>query len=93
MTLLINLPDDQAAALQAKADAAGLSLEDWLTKLAAETAAPANRKDTGLIVDLQQSNPQEWARQFRVWADGHNPNLPILSDNAMSRESIYADTA
>jgi hypothetical protein len=33
----------------------------------------------------------EWARQFRAWSDGHDPALPVLSDAAMSRESIYPD--
>ena len=36
MTLTINLPDEQAAALQAKAAAAGLTLEAWFKKVADE---------------------------------------------------------
>lgn len=39
MTLTINLSDEHATALQAKAAAEGLSLEEWLQKLA-EQAAP-----------------------------------------------------
>jgi hypothetical protein len=38
----IQLPDEQAAALAAKAAAEGLTLEDWLGKLAA-TEAPAGQ--------------------------------------------------
>jgi hypothetical protein len=38
-------------------------------------------------------NPKEWAREFRAWANSHNPNTPVLSDEAMSRESIYPDRA
>jgi len=34
MTLTIKLSDEQATALQAKAAAEGLSLEEWLQKLA-----------------------------------------------------------
>lgn len=34
MTLTIDLPDEQAAAFEAQAAAAGLSLEDWFKKLA-----------------------------------------------------------
>jgi hypothetical protein len=37
---IVQLPDEQAAALAAKAAAQGLTLEDWLRKLAA-TGAPA----------------------------------------------------
>jgi hypothetical protein len=35
---VIQLPDEQAAALAAKAAAQGLTLEDWLGKLAAKEA-------------------------------------------------------
>jgi hypothetical protein len=40
---------------------------------------------------LQKTNPQESARLFRAWADGHDPQLPVLSDQAMSREATYPD--
>jgi hypothetical protein len=36
MTLTIELPDEQVAALKAKAAAQGLTLENWLGKLAEE---------------------------------------------------------
>jgi hypothetical protein len=39
---VIELPDEQAAALKAKAAAAGLTLEEWLQKLA-ERERPPNR--------------------------------------------------
>jgi len=92
MTLIIDLPDDQVATLKARAASAGLTLEAWFTKLAAaETSAQKSGQGTQCIVHLQKSNPREWARQFRAWADGHDPNMPILSDNAMSREVIYPD--
>jgi len=42
MTLTINLSDEQATALQAKAAAEGLSLEVWLQKLA-EQETPVER--------------------------------------------------
>ena len=37
-TVKIDLPDDQAAALKAKAAAQGLSLEEWFRVLAEQTA-------------------------------------------------------
>jgi hypothetical protein len=42
MTLTISLSDEQATALQAKAAAEGLSLEEWLQKLA-EQEAPVEK--------------------------------------------------
>ena len=38
---LIELPDEQAAALKAKASAQGLSLEAWLKKLSEDESATA----------------------------------------------------
>ena len=36
--------------------------------------------------------PEEWVRQFEVWTRSHaGRNLPVLSDEAISRASIYAD--
>jgi plasmid stability protein len=89
---VIELPDDQAAALRAQAATAGLTLEAWLQKLVAPEASEEKALEPS-IAHLQRSNPKEWARQFRAWADGHDPALPVLSDAAMSRESIYPDPA
>jgi hypothetical protein len=43
------------------------------------------------IAHFQDTDPKEWARQFRAWADSHSPKIAVLSDEAMSRESIYPD--
>lgn len=43
------------------------------------------------IAHLQTTNPKEWARQFDAWVNSHDPSTPVLSDEAMSRESIYPD--
>jgi hypothetical protein len=31
----------------------------------------------------------EWLREFHAWMDSHPTDTPILSDEAISRESIY----
>ena len=33
----------------------------------------------------------EWIRKFRAWASGHPTNTPLLSDEAVGRESIYRE--
>jgi hypothetical protein len=43
------------------------------------------------IAHLQKADPKEWARHFDAWLNSHDPNTPVLSDDAMSRESIYPD--
>jgi len=85
MTFTIELSHETAAALKAQAEARGLTLEHWLQELAEQQV------QTGSIASLQTTNPKEWARQLRAWAASHDPNLPVLSDEAMSRDSIYPD--
>jgi hypothetical protein len=37
-------------------------------------------------------SPQEWVEKFRAWSRSHaGERLPILSDEAISREFIYGD--
>ena len=48
---VIELPDDQAAALKAKAAAQGLTLEAWLKKLA-EDAMPAGERPLQTAADI-----------------------------------------
>ena len=40
MTITINIPDERAAALQAQAATHGLSLEQWIERLAAQEEMP-----------------------------------------------------
>jgi hypothetical protein len=87
MNVTIEIPEERAALYQKQAEACGLTMERWLLELADQSAP------TPSIAHLQKTNPKEWARQFRAWADSHNPNIPTLSDEAMSRESIYPDQA
>ena len=83
MTITLNLPPEKEAAFKAQAQARGLTLEQWFLEVADQHAQPVS------IAHLQRTDPQEWARQFDAWADSHDPNIPVLSDEAMSRESIY----
>jgi plasmid stability protein len=61
---VIELPDEQAAALKAKAAAAGLSLEEWLQKLAEQESSAANRPHrhiADVIVENMRKVPPEIA--------------------------------
>ncbi len=78
---VIELPDEQAAALKAKAEAEGLSLEVWLNNLIGPQPHSLQNELT----------PQEWVRQFDAWVESHDRTTPLLSDDAISRESIYPD--
>ncbi len=85
MTVTINLPPEKEAEFQVEARARGLSLEQWILEAAEQHV------HSGSIAHLQKTDPEEWARRFDAWVNGHRPDTPVLSDEAMSRESIYPD--
>jgi hypothetical protein len=85
MTVTLNLPPDKEAAFKAQAQACGLSLEQWMLEIADQQVQPVS------VAHLQKTNPREWARHFDAWIDSHNPDTPVLPDEAMSREGIYPD--
>jgi len=40
----------------------------------------------------ETASPEEWVSAFREWVESHRGlNLPPLSDEAISRESIYGE--
>lgn len=85
MTLTLNEPPEKETAYRAQPQARGLSVEQWMLEVADQSVEPVS------VAHLQKTNPQEWARHFDAWVDSHNPNTTVLSDAAMSRESIYPD--
>ena len=85
MNLTIEIPDDRATLLQMQARARGISIESWLLELAGQGAVEHS------IAHLQKTDPGEWAKRFRAWADAHDPSTPVLSEESMGRESIYRD--
>ena len=34
---------------------------------------------------------EEWIAQFHAWLDAHDPELPVLPEEALRREGIYED--
>ena len=85
MDVIIKLSDEQAAALKTQAEAQGMTVESWLQTIAEQSAPPAS------IAHLQKTDPAEWARRFHAWAESHDRTTPLLSDEAVSRDSIYPD--
>ncbi|MGA3186851.1 MAG: hypothetical protein ABSF22_07045 [Bryobacteraceae bacterium] len=44
-----------------------------------------------LATQRHSETPEEWIARFHAWMDSHAWQTAVLSDEAMSRESIYAD--
>ena len=42
-------------------------------------------------LDREELSPAEKAVAYRAWAESHRRRLPLLSDEAISRESIYSN--
>ena len=38
---------------------------------------------------FQTATADEWSRALREWAQGHDRTVPLLSDEAISRDSVY----
>jgi hypothetical protein len=87
MELNIRIPDDKAPAVKAQAQAQGLTVEQWVEQIAEQHA----QAQPVSIANLQKADPKEWARRFHEWAESHSRATPLLSDEAISRESIYPD--
>lgn len=85
MTVTIELSEEQAAALKEQAEGQGLTVERWLEQVAAHLAPSTS------LAHLQKTDPEEWARRFHEWAESHDRTTPLLSEQAISRESIYPD--
>ncbi|MBI4906501.1 MAG: hypothetical protein HY820_22925 [Acidobacteria bacterium] len=85
MILTIEIPDHKAARYKDYAEARGQTLDAWLLQLA-EQSVPIES-----FAHLQTTNPEEWRRRFLAWADSRDPNVPVLPDEALTRESIYSD--
>jgi hypothetical protein len=84
MTVTLNLPPNIEQLFLAEAQARGLAVEEVI-----EEALLAARQP---VKPSEQLSPEEWMRRFKEWSESPaHANLPVLSDYAMSRESIYED--
>lgn len=93
----LEVSQETQARIVQEAQKEGISVDALIQRLMKEheertrafLEAPAS--DVPSMAHLQRTNPQEWARYFDAWVDSHDPDTPVLSDEAMSRESIYPD--
>ena len=60
-------------------------LEKFLSQLSQTPAIPENHF-------FETATDEEWISAFFSWSESHkDKNLPVLSEEAMSRESMYPD--
>ena len=86
MILQLNLSPETEAALNAQAEAMGMSVEDYAHEALRQmlvTGQPASLQDL--------LSPEEWVREFRAWAQSHDRSTPLLSTEALRRENSVSD--
>ena len=82
VTVPVPLTSEEQAALAAQAKAQSVSVDALLRKAVLRIIAAAPE------VNQQQLSAEQWEKEFEEWLDGL-PDIPTLSDEAISRESIY----
>ena len=80
--MTIELKPEIEAGLQAEARARGTSVQ----AIVEEALEPYARKES-----TDRETPEEWNRRLRDWIESHPTDTPHLSDEAVSRESIYGE--
>jgi len=81
MNVTLSLNPEVEKGLIVRARALGVSLDDYLQALV--------EKDVG-FASATRTSGEEKARAFVQWAKGHR-DTPPLSDEAISRASMYPD--
>src|ERR1017187_2239837 len=92
---VIELPDEQAAALKAKASAAGLTLEAWLQKLAAEQERPPSqppRHIADVICENMQDVPPEIMAPMPTDGASQHDHLHLRLAQERGMSALFADT-
>ena len=85
MTLVIDLSPELEKKLQEAAERRQLPAAEY-ARVLVETAL--GDIPSGPL--FRTASPEEWRRVFHAWVETHR-DLPILPDEAFSRESIYGD--
>jgi hypothetical protein len=84
MSINLELSPDTEARLIAQAAARGMSVEELL-KTTIDTLLATSDPLSSAV------SPQKRAEKFVNWARSHTTRTPPLSDEAISRESIYRE--
>ncbi len=84
MGINIELRPDLEVRLTEEASAQGMTVSSYLETVLDKNAAEAQSSQSALTAE-------EWSRELRQWAKEFPGQTPLLSDNAISRESIYDD--
>jgi hypothetical protein len=83
MLTMLEVEPELASKIRARARERGVSVDVYLRELIEQQGTEAKRSN-GL-------SSRERVRMLREWALGHSTNMRVLSDNAISRETLYGE--
>jgi hypothetical protein len=90
MTLTIEVTGKLEAALKAQADEQGLPADRIARHVLASALTPGAEGDDDALPARNWPSGKEKAHAFELWVKGHR-DTPPLSDEALSRASMYPD--
>jgi hypothetical protein len=64
----------------------GLDVNEYVRRLIEQYLPPPDTTSKSLWNTL---TPEEWIQQATEWAQSHDRSIPLLSEEAVSRESFY----
>jgi hypothetical protein len=82
MTVTLNLPPQVEQALSCR------SAGSWIATGRCDSRGIGRGATSAGASEL---NTEEWLRRFKAWTASHADITVVLPDEAMERESIYAD--
>ena len=88
MTITLDLTSETEILLIAYATTQGMSVENYLKSLVENTLATEAEQAQAFY---KTATTEEWIDAFVDWANNHVVKAPPLSDEAISRESIYRE--
>jgi hypothetical protein len=84
MTIRLNPEEERLIGQAIQAGLIGKA--DDVVAVGVETIRQQLQSRVGLGSEL---NTEQWLREFKAWVHGHATTTPLLSDEAVSRDSIY----
>jgi hypothetical protein len=88
MTLTMEVPAGILDTLRLNAERKGIPFEEYMLGVLEKEAELIGTQGGELWRNLTK---EEWLKAFREWADSHDTDTPILSDEALRRENMYED--
>ena len=85
MTVIIELNQEVEERIVAEAKTRGLSVEAYILNVLEKEA---RNGESGFALT---ATPEEWKTALLEWVNIERPSHPSLSDEAISRESIYRE--